>query len=117
MGYLYLLLNIIFTTAAQVLLKSRLVSRFPEFQLSFLNMKSLLTDWMILLTIGMTLAASALWILTLEKFDLTKIYPFSLTSYILILFLGHFLLNEHVSLTKIAGSVLVLVGLIVIAKS
>ena len=117
MGYIYLLLNILFTTAAQILLKSRLTSKFPDFQLSVLNMKTLLTDWIIISTVIMTLLASALWILTLEKFDLTKIYPFSLISYILILFLGHFILGENVTMAKIVGSLFVLLGLIVIAKS
>lgn len=117
MGYIYLILNILFTTAAQVLLKSRLLAKFPDFQLSLVNMKTLLSDWVIILTVMLTLFASALWILTLEKFDLTKIYPFSLTSYILILFLGHFLLGENLTIAKIVGSTLVLLGLIVIAKS
>lgn len=117
MGYIYLLLNILFTTTAQVLLKSRLTAKFPDFQLSLISMRELLTDWIIIITVLMTLSASALWILTLEKFDLTKIYPFSLISYILILFLGHFLLAENVTPAKIAGSLLVLLGLIVIAKS
>lgn len=48
---------------------------------------------------------------------LSVLHPMMSTGYILSLILGAFVLHEHVSLTRIAGVIVIIIGLIVLSRS
>jgi drug/metabolite transporter (DMT)-like permease len=76
----------------------------------------LLTPW-VWGAILCTFLAGVAWMLALTRFELTYAFPFTGVSFVLILFAGAYLFGEHVSLARIAGTLLVVLGLIVVVRS
>ena len=56
-------------------------------------------------------------LVVLSKVDISFAYPFLGLSFVLITFYGHFVLNESVNLWRIAGVVLIVSGVSLVAKS
>ena len=52
----------------------------------------------------------------MTKFEISYAYPFVSLNYILVLAAGFLLFQETMSITKLAGSALVILGIIVIAR-
>jgi drug/metabolite transporter (DMT)-like permease len=61
--------------------------------------------------------ASLTWAMAMTKFQLSQAYPFMSLSYVIVFALSVFLFNEEVNLYKIIGCVMVLLGIIIIARS
>lgn len=77
---------------------------------------ALITNFWVLTGILATFFAGVSWMLAMTKFEISYAYPFVSLNYILVLSAGFFLFQETVSITKLAGSVLVLLGIAIIAK-
>ena len=75
----------------------------------------LLNPW-VLSGILATFLAGVSWMLTMTKFEISYAYPFVSLNYLLVLAAGFMLFNETISTAKILGSVLVILGIVVIAK-
>jgi drug/metabolite transporter (DMT)-like permease len=58
-----------------------------------------------------------LWLYLLSQFDLSFLYPFGSLSYVLAAMGGWFFFAERISLCRGGGILLILVGVILIAKS
>ncbi|MDR1334497.1 MAG: EamA family transporter [Holosporaceae bacterium] len=58
-----------------------------------------------------------LWLYLLSQFDLSFLYPFGSLSYVLAALGGWFFFAEHISLCRGGGIMLILIGVILIAKS
>jgi drug/metabolite transporter (DMT)-like permease len=57
------------------------------------------------------------WVMVLTRVDVSQAYPFVGLSILLAFALGHFLLSEPVSLMRIAGMVLIVGGVILVAQN
>lgn len=70
--------------------------------------------WMglILITIGMVT-----WLFALAQTSLTKAFPIDSMQYIIMLFAAHFFLDEKIDGLKVAGTLLVVLGIIIVALS
>ena len=77
---------------------------------------SLLFNPWVMSGIVATFFAGISWMLTMTKFEISYAYPFVSLNYVLVLVAGFLLFHESVSAAKLAGSVLVILGIIVIAK-
>lgn len=75
----------------------------------------LLNPW-VLSGIFATFLAGVSWMLAMTRFEISYAYPFVSLNYILVLAAGFFFFNEALSVNKLVGSALVIVGIIVIAK-
>jgi drug/metabolite transporter (DMT)-like permease len=75
----------------------------------------LLNPW-VLSGIVATFFAGVSWMLAMTKFEISYAYPFVSLNYILVLFAGFLLFHEAVSVAKLAGTALVILGIIVIAR-
>lgn len=75
----------------------------------------LLNPW-VMSGIVATFLAGVSWMLAMTKFEISYAYPFVTLNYILVLAAGYLLFQETMSITKIAGSALVILGIIVISK-
>lgn len=119
MGYFYLFLNIALTTACQIVLKWRLNQMqidFGQLSAAWQSAITLAKDvWIVGAVLG-TLFASFLWILTLSKLDLSVAYPFSVLSYVAVVLISHFFLNEHITLPRMIGVALICIGILMLAK-
>jgi multidrug transporter EmrE-like cation transporter len=116
----FLLLYILFTVASQIIMRWRVGSSSDATtdamsRLQFV-LSMLLTPW-VWGAILCTFLAGVAWMLALTRFELTYAFPFTGVSFVLILFAGAFLFGEHVSLARIAGTMLVVLGLIVVVRS
>lgn len=75
----------------------------------------LLNPW-VMSGIVATFLAGVSWMLAMTKFEISYAYPFVTLNYILVLAAGYLLFQETMSITKLAGSALVILGIIVISK-
>lgn len=76
----------------------------------------LLTPW-VWLAIACTFFAGVCWMLALTRFELSYAFPFTGVSFLVMLAAGFFLFDEHVTMTRIVGTLLVMIGLIVVVRS
>jgi drug/metabolite transporter (DMT)-like permease len=76
----------------------------------------LLTPW-IWVAFACTFLAGVTWMLTLSRLDLTYAFPFTGVTFLIILLAGATVFGEHVSAGRIAGTLLVVAGLVVVVRS
>jgi drug/metabolite transporter (DMT)-like permease len=57
------------------------------------------------------------WVVVLTRVDVSQAYPFVGLSILLAFALGHFLLGEPLSIIRIAGMLLVVSGIVLVAQS
>lgn len=120
MGYLYILLTILLTVYGQIVLKWRLnqLDALPELftaKLAFL-LKAVF-DPFIFSSFFAAFLGSLTWMATLKEFELSKAYPFMSLSFVCVLIVGYWLFEETVTVQKVGGSVLIIVGVFLISSS
>jgi multidrug transporter EmrE-like cation transporter len=117
-SHAFLLSYIVFTVASQLIMRWRVGSAAAPAagdRLAFVA-SMLATPW-VWMAIVCTFLAGVAWMLALTRFELTYAFPFTGVSFVLILLAGAFLFGEHVSIARIAGTLLVVLGLIVVVRS
>jgi len=57
------------------------------------------------------------WLLALNRLDLTFVYPFASLSYVLIFFASWLLFHENVGPLRVAGMVVICLGVLLVARS
>ncbi len=118
-NYFYIFATIGFTVYGQLILKWR-ISRFGALpsdtvqKLKFLV--SLLFDPGIFSGFAAAFLASLAWMAAMTKFELSHAYPFMSLNFVVVLLLSSLLLGEPVTLPKIAGIALIVVGTVVAAQ-
>lgn len=116
MKYFILLISITLGSIAQYLLKAGMIyigikniSLLEIIQKGITN----LTLW---LGIFCYAASLLLWLQVLSQFELSKAYPLISLGYILTLIWGYLFLNESLSIYKIFGTILIIIGVFFIIK-
>jgi multidrug transporter EmrE-like cation transporter len=74
-----------------------------------------LTPW-VWVAIFCTGISAISWIITISKFELSYAYPWTAILYIYLLLAGIFLFNDSISFNKVLGTIIIMVGVIFIAK-
>ena len=67
--------------------------------------------------LALYLFGAILWLLVLAQIDVTQAYPFVGLGFLITMALGMLLLGESVSSARIAGTVLVATGVLLVARS
>lgn len=119
LDYLYIVATIGFTVYGQLILKWRIASFGPlpadtAEKLKFLI--SLLFDPAIFSGFAAAFLASLAWMAAMTKFDLSHAYPFMSLNFVVVLLLSGWLLNEPVTVQKIIGISLIVLGTVVAAR-
>ena len=57
------------------------------------------------------------WLIALSKKDLSFVYPFISLTYIIVLVLSSLVLKESIGVNKLIGTLIIVAGLIIIARS
>ncbi|MCS6796447.1 MAG: EamA family transporter [Raineya sp.] len=120
MGYLYIFLTIILTVYGQLILKWRLNLKgaMPESWGAKLQyFWEIIWDFWVISSFASAFLASFTWIAALTKFDLSFAYPFTSIAFVLVLFLSYYFFAEPLSWQKIAGTLLIVAGIILLAQS
>lgn len=70
------------------------------------------------ITVGILFYAvgTIFWLIALSKKDLGYVYPFIAGTYVIVLILSYFILDEKFGVYRIAGAVVVLLGILLILK-
>jgi multidrug transporter EmrE-like cation transporter len=116
-----ILLSVTFAAVAQVTLKTG-VNRVTDETGGALNidgdsLKALAGSpivWLGLVLFGLS---AIVWLVVLSRATLSFAYPFASLSYVLILVLGHFVLDEPVTSLRLAGVGLIIAGVVLVGQT
>ena len=116
MSYLYILLTILLTVYGQIAIKWQVLKAgaLPEAtsdKIAFL-LQLLLNPW-IISAFAAALLASVFWMAAMTKLQLSHAYPFMSLAFVLILIASGLFFHEAITPLKIAGIVLIVLGIIV----
>ena len=73
--------------------------------------------WPIVLGLSLYGISTILWILALKKVELSYAYPMVSLGYVFVFIASYFLFHEAISWLRIGGVVLILAGIVLVAKS
>ena len=116
MGLLFLLINLVVSAAAQLLLKSGMLD-LGSFQFSgeIIDYVMKMLTWKIIGGLFLYASGIAFWILCLSKLDLSFAYPAGTFQYVIIFLGSWFFFNENISMQRIIGMLVIVLGVIVIS--
>jgi len=117
--YVYILATIAFTVYGQLILKWRIgqLGALPAGgfdKLKFLI--GLLFDPAIFSGFAAAFLASLAWMAAMTKFELSHAYPFMSLNFVVVLLLSGWLLSEPITVQKVFGVVLIVLGTLVAAR-
>jgi uncharacterized membrane protein len=114
MGYAYMLVTVVLTTYGNLVFKWRVdhAGAMPESASAKLTWftKLIASPW-ILTTVLATAGAALAYLLALQRLELSRAYPVMSLSFLLVVLFSALLFSEALTVPKVAGIVLVLVGL------
>ena len=110
LDYILIFINILITSGAQLLLKK------GSLRLDQINFASVLSNFHLLGGVFFYGASFLLWMYILKRVPLSLAYPSLSLGYILVAFLSAKYLGESLTLSKIAGSLIIILGVIVLFK-
>ncbi len=119
-GHFYILLTLLFTVYGQLVLKWQMghVGSLPEggFDKAIFLLHQCLNLWIMSGFLSAFLAALA-WMAAMTRFDLNYAYPFMSLAFIIVMVFSVIFLSESITLQRILGTVMVVAGLIVVARA
>jgi len=115
MGYLYIAATVLLTVYGQMVLKWQvgLAGPLPDAsaeKLLFL-LRMLMNPW-VLSGFCAAFLASLAWMAAMTKFQLSYAYPFMSLSFVLVLFLSGLFFREPVTVVKLLGVCLIVLGIV-----
>ena len=119
MGFVYIGLTILFTVYGQLIIKSQVsnAGEFPEPTAEKIEfIARLLLNPLVLTGMASAFLASLAWMATLTQFELSFAYPFMSLSFVLVILISVILFGEALTLTKIVGTCLLVISLIIISR-
>jgi multidrug transporter EmrE-like cation transporter len=119
LDYLYIFATIAFTVYGQLILKFRIANHgaLPTDAADKLRfLLSLLLDPGILSGLFAGFAASVAWMAAMTKFELSYAYPFMSLNFVVVLVLSGWLFSEPITVHKVVGVALIVLGTMVAAR-
>lgn len=119
MAYFFIALTILLTVYGQLILKwqvaqhAHLVS--TPFALS--NIAALLLKPWVISGFAAAFAASLCWMAAISRMPLSKAYPYMAVNFVLVAIMAAWLFQEQLDGYKIAGTLIVIIGVLVISRS
>lgn len=118
--YLYIFGTLLFTVYGQIVLKWRLSGMkviLPENTIDkIIYLVKLVFDPFIFSGFVAAFVASLFWMAAMTKFEITQAYPFMSLAPAFIFLIGVFFLGEAMTMGKVLGLILIVVGIIVTVK-
>lgn len=114
--YIYISGTILFTIYGQLVIKWQ-VSRYGALpadlaEKAWFILRLLLNPW-IISGFAAAFLASLCWMAAMTKFELSRAYPFTSLSFVLILFLSAILFRESVTAPKVIGMIFIVIGIVI----
>lgn len=119
-GHFFILLTLVFTVYGQLVLKWQMggAGSLPQSHLDKLGflLQQFLNPWIFSGFVSAFLASMA-WMAAMTRFDLNYAYPFMSLAFVIVMILGVLFLGETLSARKIVGTLMVMAGLVIIARA
>lgn len=119
MAYFFVALTILLTVYGQLVLKWQ-VGLYPQLISQPFSLQNILTlllkPWVISAFVA-AFGASLCWMAAISKLPLSRAYPYTAANFFLIALMASWLFNEHLDAYKIAGTAIIMVGVIVLSRS
>lgn len=121
MNNIILILSSVFLSAiAQILIKKGML-QVGNINISVSNIINIIPNMIINIYLWIAVICYILsllvWMIVLSKIDVSYAYPFSSIGYIITLIAGYIIFNENITLPRIIGVCIVIIGVIIISKS
>lgn len=119
-GYSYIFSTIFFTVYSQLIMRWQVsqAGALPADTMGkVLFVAQLFLNPWVISSIFATLFAGISWMLTMTRFEISYAYPWVSLNFLLVLIFGVLLFNESFNTMKALGSLLIIAGIIVIARS
>ena len=120
MGYFYILLTVLFTVYGQLVIKwqvSKAGTMPAASGAKVLFLLHLLLNFWVISGLVSALIAALAWMAAMTKFNLSFAYPFMSLSFVIVLALSAWFFGEPLTVHKVAGMALVIVGLFISSRS
>lgn len=119
MGYIYILGTIVLTVYGQLIIKWQVAQagNLPygmSEKLLFLA-RITINPWVVS-SLAAAFLAFIFWMAALTKFDLSFAYPFMSLSFVLVAILSSVFLNESLTLFKLLGVILIVIGITISSR-
>lgn len=118
-GHLYILLTLAFTVYGQLVLKWQigLAGPMPADSVAklFFLFKQLLNPWIITGFVSAFLASLA-WMAAMTRFELNYAYPYMSLAFVIVMVFSVLFLGEILTWQRVVGTLLVMGGLVIIAR-
>jgi multidrug transporter EmrE-like cation transporter len=118
-GYFYIGLTILFTVYGQLVIKWRMniLGSLPEnFYDKLLFLIKAVFDPYIFSSFFAAFLASLAWMAAVTKFDISYAYPFMSLAFVLVLIFSFLLFNESMTIYKVVGLALIIIGIVISSK-
>ena len=117
-GYFFVAMTVLLTVFGQLVLKWQVSAAGPlpetfSGRVWFLA-HAMLNPW-VLAGLGAAFTASLFWMLALKKLPLSTAYPFTASSFLLILLFATLFFGEPITIGKLVGTALIVCGIAVMA--
>lgn len=113
---LLILIGIIFASLGQVFLKIGMNAVGSMNTFTYSDIVSIFSNLYIILGLLVYGLATIFWLIALSQKDLSYVYPFISLTFIIVLFLSYFVLKEQVSTARIVGTIIIVIGLMIIVR-
>lgn len=118
--HIYIVGTIIFTVSSQLVMRWQVsqAGALPgDFKGKAQFVAQLFLNPWILASIMATLFAGISWMLAMSRFEISYAYPWVGLNFVLMLLLGILFFGEAFSVAKLLGTILVIAGIVVIARN
>jgi len=117
---LSILLSVLLSSLAQIILKAGMSSA-SVLQALHLSpglpaIRAIATNYFVIGGLGLYFASAVVWLFVLAKVDVSIAYPFVGLGFVLTMLLAYFVFGEALSLLKIAGTILIASGIVLLAR-
>lgn len=105
------------TVTGEVLLKigiNHVTTHMGAFTLDPKVLWATFTDWRVILGFALVFGGAIFWLGVISRVDLSFAYPLLALNYVIILIPSRILLNESISLMRLIGALIIVIGVIVI---
>ncbi|MDQ3474090.1 MAG: EamA family transporter [Acidobacteriota bacterium] len=119
LGHSFIFATILFTVYSQIIMRWQVGHAGPlpvdlSGRVGFVA--HLLTNFWVLSGLLATFLAGISWMLAMTRFEISYAYPFVALNYLLVLAFSVVAFNESLSMPKLAGTVLIVIGIIFVTR-
>jgi len=111
-----IIIGVIFASFGQILLKFGIMGAEKIHEFNLLQISTLFVNVHVVLGLMSYALSSIFWLIALSREDLSFVYPFISLTFIIILFSSFFIFQEKIGFSRILGTSIIIIGLIILVR-